>query len=160
MREFDLSCKIDLRFSFPKLDVRLCDDGVSFPPLESGLEAVLDPPLATLPLVAPSSPITLRDNTTFNMLLLDPPLPSAQSMEFKVGDTFNVNGSVDEDDACDDSDSVSIELHDSVATLAGMSYVDTVTMPTSFVMVDDVSLDPLNPLHASLLCSLSSPSPE
>jgi len=41
MREFDLSCKTDLRFSFPKLDVCLCDNGVSFPPLESRLEAVL-----------------------------------------------------------------------------------------------------------------------
>ena len=60
------------------------------------------------------------------MLLPDPPLPLAHSMEFKVGDTFTINASVDEDDACYDSDSVSIEVHDSVATLAGMSYVDVV----------------------------------
>ena len=60
MREFDLSHQIDLKFSSPKLDVCLCDDGLSFSPLESGLEAVLDPFLTTLPLVAPSSTSTLR----------------------------------------------------------------------------------------------------
>ena len=48
MREFDLSYETDLRFSSPKLDVYLCDDGVSFPLLEFGLEAVLDPSLVTL----------------------------------------------------------------------------------------------------------------
>ena len=37
MREFDLSHEIDLRFSSPKLDVCLCDDGASLSPLESGL---------------------------------------------------------------------------------------------------------------------------
>jgi len=104
MREFDLSHETDLRFSSPKLDVCLCDDGASFTSLESGLEAVLDPFLATLPLVAPSSPSTLRDNTTFNMLFPDPPLPLAQSIEFKVGKTFSVNASVDEDDICFDSE--------------------------------------------------------
>jgi len=54
MRDFDLSHDTDLRFSSPKLEFCLCDDSVSFPPLESELEVVLDPPLATLPLVAPS----------------------------------------------------------------------------------------------------------
>ena len=88
MREFDLSCKTNLRFSSPKLNVCLCDDGVSFPPLESGLEAVLDPSLPTLSLAAPSSPCTLRDNTTFNMRLPDSPFPLAQSTEFEVGETF------------------------------------------------------------------------
>ena len=34
------------------------------------------------------------------------------------------------------------------------------TMPTSFVIVDDVSLDPLDTPHASPLCSLPSPPPE
>ena len=38
-------------FSSPKLDVKLCDDGASFHPLESGLEEVIDPPLTTLPLL-------------------------------------------------------------------------------------------------------------
>ena len=75
IREFDLSHETDLRFS--KLNVYLCDDGASFSPLESRLEAVLDPSLATLPLVAPSSPSTLRGNTKFNMLLPNPPLPLA-----------------------------------------------------------------------------------
>ena len=102
MRGFDLPHETNLKFSSPKLDVCLCDDGVSFPPLESGLEPILDPPFATLPLVAPSSPSTLRENTTFNMLLPDPPFPLAQSMEFEVGETFTVNASVDEDDACYD----------------------------------------------------------
>jgi len=42
-----------------------------------------------------------------------------------------------------------------------MSYVDVVTtMPTRFVMVDDVSLTPLDTPHASPLCSPPSPSPE
>ena len=53
------------------------------------------------------------------MTLSDPPLPLAQSMEFKVGDTFTVNPSVDEDDACFDSDSVSIEVREFDATPAG-----------------------------------------
>jgi len=65
MREYDLLHETDLRFSSPKLDVCLCVDGASFSPLESGLEAVLDPPLTTASLVAPSSPSTLRDNTKF-----------------------------------------------------------------------------------------------
>jgi len=161
MREFDLSHETDLTFSSPKLDVCLCDNGVSFPPLESGLEVVLDPSLDTLPLVDPSSPSTLRDNTTFNMLLPDPPLPLAQSTEFEVGETFTVNASIDEDDACYDSDSVPIEVSDYDATLVGRSYIDVViTMPTSSVMTDDVSLDPLDTPYASPLCSLPSPSPE
>ena len=39
-----------------------------------------------------------------------------------------------------------------------MSFVTT--MPTSFVMVDDVSLEPLDTPHASPSCSLPPPSPE
>ena len=39
MQEFDLSHETDLRFSSPKFDVCLCDDGASFTPLESKLEA-------------------------------------------------------------------------------------------------------------------------
>ena len=77
MREFDLSHKTDFRFSGPKLDVCLCDDGVSVPPLGSGLEAVLDSSFTTLPLVAPSSPGILRGNNTFDITLPDPPLPLA-----------------------------------------------------------------------------------
>jgi len=85
----------------------------------------------------------------------------AQSTEFEVDETFTVNASVYEDDDCYDSDSVSIEVHDSVVTFARMSYVDVVlTVPTSSVMTDDVPLDPLDTPHASSLCSLPSPSPE
>ena len=85
----------------------------------------------------------------------------AQSTEFEVDETFTVNASVYEDDDCYDSDSVSIEVHDSVVTFARMSYVDVVlTVPTSSVMTDDVPLDPLDTQHASPLCSLPSPSPE
>ena len=122
MREFDLSHKTDLRFSSPKHDVCLCDDGASFTPLESGLEAVLDPSLTTPSLVAPPLPSTLRDHTTFNMTLPDPPLPLAPSTGFEVGKTFTVNASVDEDDVCYDSDNDLIEVHHSDATLVGRSY--------------------------------------
>jgi len=46
-------------------------------------------------------------------------------------------------------------MHDSNVTIARRSYVDVViTMPTSSVMVDDVSPDPLDALHASPSCSL------
>ena len=63
--------------------------------------------------------------------------------EFEIGETFTVNASVDEDDDCYDSDSVSIEVHNAVVTHARMSYVDVVlTMPTSSVMTDDVPLNP------------------
>jgi len=54
MREYDLSHETDFRVNFSELDVNLCDDGASSLTLESGLEEVLDPPLTTLPLVAPS----------------------------------------------------------------------------------------------------------
>jgi len=160
MREYDLSHETDLRFSSPKLDVCLCDDGASVPPLESRLEAVLDPSLTTLLLVAPSSPLTLRDNTTFNMRLPDSPLPLAQSTEFKVGEIFSVTESIDEDDICFDSSNVVLEVHDSVATLAGRPYEDVmITVPTSSDIIYNISHDPLDTLHASRSCSLPSPSP-
>ena len=83
------------------------------------------------------------------MTLPDLPLPLAQSTKFAVGETCTVNASVDEDDICYDSDNVFIKVHDFDATLAGRSYVDVViTVPTSYVMVDDVSPDPLDTLHA------------
>ena len=76
-------------------------------------------------------------------------------MEFKVGETFSVSVTVDEDDICFESNSVFIEVCDSDATPAGRSYVDiTTTVPASSIMVDDISLDPLGTLHASPLCSL------
>jgi len=75
MRDYDRSYETDLRFSSPKLDVNLYDNGVSFPPLESGLEEVLDPPLTTLPIIVPSSPSTFRNNTAFIMTISDTPSP-------------------------------------------------------------------------------------
>jgi len=95
------------------------------------------------------------------MTFPDPPLPFAPSTEFELGETLSVNASVDEDDSCFDSNNVLIEVHDSVATPIGMSYVDVeITVPASSVMDDDVSLDPLDTPHASPLCSLPSPFPE
>jgi len=44
MREYGLSHETNLRLSSPKLDVCLCDDGASFPPLESILQAYLTLP--------------------------------------------------------------------------------------------------------------------
>ena len=112
MREFDLSHETDLRFSYTRLDVNLCDDGVSFPPLECGLQEVLDPPLTTLPIVAPSSPSTFRNNTAFIMTFSDTPSPLAQSIEFEVVETFGISTSVDEDDTCSESGVVFVRDHD------------------------------------------------
>jgi len=100
IRDYDLSHETYLRFSSPRLDVCLCDNRVSFPPLESVLEAVCDLSLTTPSLVALSSPSTLRDNAVFIMTLLDPPFPLAKSTEFEVGETFSINARVDEDDTC------------------------------------------------------------
>jgi len=95
------------------------------------------------------------------MLLPDPPLPLAQSTEFKVGETFSVSVSVNEDDVCYDSASFSIEVYDFDAIVARMSYVDVVlTVPASSIMVDNASPDPLDTPYASPLCSLPSSSPE
>ena len=55
MREHDLSHETDLRFRFPEPDVNLCDNGESFPNLESRLGArlgeVFDPHSTTLRLL-------------------------------------------------------------------------------------------------------------
>ena len=83
MREYDLSHETDLRVNFSEFDVKICDDGASCLTVESRLEKVLDLPLTTLPLVAPSLPSTLRDNTPLHMTYPDPPFPLAQSMEFR-----------------------------------------------------------------------------
>ena len=158
MREFDLSHETNLRFSSPNLDVCLCDDGASFSPLESGLEVGLDPPLTTLPIVPPPSPSSLCNNTTFNMTLPDPLLPLAQSTEFKVGETFSVNASVDEDDIRYESDYVFIEVRDSDAALVGRSYGDVVvTMLASPDLVENMSSDHLDISHAFPSCSLFYP---
>ena len=112
MREYDLSHETDLRVNFSELYVNLCDDGASSLTLESGLEEVLDPPLTTLPLVAPSPAGILRDYTLLCMTYPNPPFPFAQSTEFKVGEIFCVDASVNEDDICCTSDDAFIEVHD------------------------------------------------
>jgi len=117
MQEYDLSHGIDLRFSSPRLDLYLCDDGASYPPLESGLEEKFNPPLTTPTLITPSSPSTFRDNAMFNMNMLDLHLSLTQLTEFEVGETFSVNTSVDEDDISYESDNVFLEGHDFDATL-------------------------------------------
>ena len=61
-REYDLSHKIDVRFSSPRLNVNLCDDAMSFPPLEFGLREVLDPPWLLYPLLF--HPYIIRLGTT------------------------------------------------------------------------------------------------
>ena len=75
MWENDLSHKSDPRFSSPRLDVNLGDDGATFTPLESKLEEVIECPSTILPLVSPSLPSTLRDNTSFVMTFPNSPLP-------------------------------------------------------------------------------------
>ena len=156
-REYDLSPETDLSSSAPRLDVNLCDDGASFPPLESGLEDVLDPPLTTSPLVAPSLPSTLKDNT---MTYLDPPFPLAQSTEFEVGEIFCVDASIDGDDLCLESDDTFSEVHDLDEILEGGSCVDAVAAVSSSPdLTDHVSLNPLDISPASS-CSLPSPSPQ
>jgi len=64
MRERDLPHQTDLRFSSPRLGIYLCNDRASFAPLKSVLQALLDPPVTTSSLVAPSSPSTFRNNAT------------------------------------------------------------------------------------------------
>jgi len=65
MQEYYLSHETNLKFSSPNFDVNSCDDDASFLTLESELEEAVDPPLTTLPLIAPSLPSALMDNTTF-----------------------------------------------------------------------------------------------
>jgi len=68
---------------------------------------------------------------------------------------------VDEDDIYFESDNIFIKVRDFDATPAGRSYADiTITVPASPVMVDDVSLGPLDTPHASRLWSLPFPPPE
>ena len=77
MRDYDLSRETDLRFSSTRLDVNFCEDGESFPPLESGLEEVLDSPPTTLSFVAPSS-FSVRadeDDLCFELGNVSTPVP-------------------------------------------------------------------------------------
>jgi len=159
--EYDLSPETDLSSSASRLDVNLCDDGGSFPPLDSGLEGVLDPPLTTLLTVAPSFPNTLWGSTAFIMTFPDTPSPFVQSTEFEVGETLGVSASVDEDDTWSESDSVSIKVHDFYGTPTGTSCVDVVVAgPTSPDFIDNISPNSLDTFHASSSCSQPSPSPK
>ena len=97
----------------------MCGDGASFLSLEFGLEEVLDPPITTLPLVPSSALSTLRGNIRFTMTFPDPPFPLAQSIEFKIGGIFGVEGSVDEDDICCESGDIFTKVHDPNETLVG-----------------------------------------
>jgi len=154
IREYNLSHESDLRFSSSRLDVNLCDNGGSFPPLEFGLGEILDPPLTILPIVTPSSPSTFRKNAAFIMTFLDRPFPLAQSMKFEVGETFGVSTSVDEDDTCSESGDVFIEVHDLYKTPTGTSCVDVaVAGAASLDLVNNISPNPLDTLHASSSCS-------
>jgi len=158
MWKYDLLHETDLRFSSPKLYVNLCDDGVYFLPLESGLEEVFDPLLTTLSLVALSSPNTIRVNTTFIMTLPDPPVPLAQSPKFEEGKTLGISASVDEDDTCYELDAAFIEVHDFDGTLVGRSYVDVVVIISATPdIVDNIYPEHLETFHTFLSCSLPSP---
>jgi len=95
------------------------------------------------------------------MTFLDPPFPLTQSTEFEVGEILGINTGVNEDDTCNESVHTFIEVYDSDVTLEGRLYVDVViNVPASFDMVDDISPDLLDTLHAFPSCSLPSPSPE
>ena len=84
-------------------------------------------------------------------------LPLAQSTELKVGGTFSVNASVDEDDICYESDNVFIEVHDSDANPVERSYGDVVvTMVAGPDMADNISHDPIGTFHSFSSCLLPS----
>jgi len=75
-------------------------------------------------------------------------------MEFEVGETFGIDAGVDEDDVCCESGNVFIEVHDLDATPLGKSCMnDMVAEPPSPDLVDHISLDSLDILHASRSCS-------
>jgi len=95
------------------------------------------------------------------MTFPDPPFPLTQSTKFEVGDTFGINTSVDEDDNFYESDHNFIEVHDFDVTLEGRLYVDAkVAVTASLDLVENISMDPFDILHASSSGSPPSPSPE
>jgi len=80
--------------------------------------------------------------------------------EFEVGETLGITTSVDEDGTCYESDHAFIEVHNFDATLEGQLYVDVeVTITTSLDLVESISPDPIDTLHASPSGSPPSPSP-
>jgi len=72
---------------------------------------VLEPPLTTLPLVAPSLPSALKDKTLFLTTFLGPPFPLAQLTKLEVGGTFYVDAGVNEVDVRYESNNAFIEVH-------------------------------------------------
>ena len=124
MREYDLSYETNLRFSSSILGVNLCDNGAFFFSLDFGPQEVLDPSLATIPFVAPSSPSTLRNNVTFIMTFSDPPIPLAHSTECEIGEIFGMTTNVDKDDTCCESSDAFMEMHDLDDTPIGIHVWD------------------------------------
>ena len=112
----------------------ICDDGESFPPLESGLEKVLDPPPTTLSFVAPSSFSVSVDEDDMSYELGD--------MSYELGD-------------------VSTQVPDCLATPLVSSCVGVVVVAsTSPDFIAYVSPDRVDILPVSPLPSLPSPSLE
>jgi len=86
VREFDLLHKTDISLPVPRLESSLYDDYESSLSLESNvvddaplanLKEVMDPPLTSLPLVAPSFSSTLGATSVIDSTLLASPLPLA-----------------------------------------------------------------------------------
>jgi len=160
IREYDLSHETDLRVNLSELNVNLCENGASSLTLESELVEVLDHPLTTLPLVAPSPPSILKDYTPLCTTYPGLPFPLTQSMEFEIGEIFCVDANVNKDDICCASDDAFIEVHDLNETLVRRLCMDVViAVSPSPDLIDHVSPDPLDIFHVSL-CLLSSLSPE
>jgi len=94
MWEFGVLHETDPSLPIPKLEFSLYDDYESFLPLETNvvddaplidLEEMFNPPLTSVPLVAPSfssSPVATR---VIDLTLLASPLPLAQCMGVRDG---------------------------------------------------------------------------
>ena len=95
IREFGLLHETDPSLPIPKLESSLYDDNESSFPLESNviddaaltnLEEVFDPPLTSLPLVAPSFSSTPVATSISESTLLASPLFVAQCMGLEMGE--------------------------------------------------------------------------
>jgi len=108
MSEFGLLHETDPSLHIPRLEPSLYVDYESSLPLESNvvddapltdLEEVFDPPLTSLPLVAPSFSNTPVATSVSDSTLLASPLPLAQCIGLEMGQTSRVDVSVLEDDS-------------------------------------------------------------
>jgi len=108
MREFGLLYETNPSLPIPKLESSLYDSYRCSTPLESNvvndapstdLEEVLDPPLASLPLVAPSFTNTPVATSVSDSTLLASPLPFAQCMGLEMVEISRCDVSVEEDDS-------------------------------------------------------------